>query len=364
MPRLRAFRYDRWAEAALTAFKADSPAIIAVDCETTGVSYFDEPFGATVSWLRHQRQGDASRDWYFDLETPGTPARILGEILRATPAWVGHNLKFDLQKLVLAGVISRSDLDTAILHDTQTMYHLLDENSTKGLKDLAIRVLGIEDVVVKTFQSGPRKGETYTRPREDERLQQARNRLGLKKSDGYHLLPRPLLIPYALKDTEFTIRLYWALLTRLAAKKDARLSQLYEDEMILTEVFLDMEAEGIAVDVPYTETTASEYGVKIMESLDVIAKLSGREDFNPGSWQQIQTAFQTRGVLIEDTKASTLEDLDDDLARAIVAWREDTKIHTTYLKGLLKEQRGGVFHPNFNITGARTGRMSSGSAKE
>jgi DNA polymerase I-like protein with 3'-5' exonuclease and polymerase domains len=54
--------------------------------------------------------------------------------------------------------------------------------------------------------------------------------------------------------------------------------------------------------------------------------------------------------------------LDDELARAIVQYRQDMKLYKTYLRGLLAEQKDGVVHPWFNTTVARTGRTSSSKA--
>jgi DNA polymerase I-like protein with 3'-5' exonuclease and polymerase domains len=134
--------------------------------------------------------------------------------------------------------------------------------------------------------------------------------------------------------------------------------------MKLKRVLLRMEADGFALDVPYTEEKASEYGVRVMEKWDRVVTLVGDPDFNPRSPDQVKAAFARRGVTLENTKADTLTELDDELATALLEYRDDFKIHQTYLLGLLREQRNGVIHPNFNDDGARTGRMSSSSAKE
>jgi hypothetical protein len=44
------------------------------------------------------------------------------------------------------------------LHDTQTMYVLLDENGRKGLKHLAATVLKVDDTIEVEVKSGPNKG--------------------------------------------------------------------------------------------------------------------------------------------------------------------------------------------------------------
>lgn len=361
MPRLREFRWSRWASFAVDAFAEDKPALIAIDTETTGVGFYDEPFGATVTW-RNPAGGELS-SWYFELtgEQSGEIAHDLGLILSRTPTWVGHNLKFDLQKLVLAGVVIDHMIDTRELHDTQTMYHLLDENDRKGLKYLAVKVLGYDDTIDVEIKSGPNKGKFKQVPREEHRLATVRRKLKLKKEDGYHLLPREALIPYALRDTEFTLALYEKLLPQIDQRG---LREWYETEMKLTRVLHDMEAVGLDLDIPYLEETASAYGVTVMQQWQEVVKLTGNPDLNLNSPAQLTEVFRTRGLHLESTAAAELKKLDDPLAAAILAYRDTFKLYKTYLKGLLEEQRDGCVHPSFNPTGARTGRLSSGSAKE
>lgn len=363
MPRLKRYKWDDWAEQTLHTLVKDAPEIVAVDTETSGLGFYDEPFAATLTW----RGPDGSlKHGYIDLEDEGREHRI--KLLRwglvRIHAWVFHNAKFDLQKLKLIGAITDKMIDNVELHDTQTAYMLLDENSAKGLKDLAVRVLDYDDIIEVEVKSGKNKGALKKIPKEQHQLNAVRRRLGLKKEDGYHLLPREILIPYAIRDTDFTLQLYERLMPKLKAKNDEHLLRLYRDSMRLKIVLLRMEEDGFALDVPYVEKTASEYGVRVMEKWDRITQLVGDPDFNPRSPQQIQAAFARRDIMLEDTQVKTLAKLDDDLARALLDYRGDFKTHTTYLLGLLREQRDGVIHPNFNDDGARTGRMSSSSAKE
>lgn len=366
MPRLRGFRYGSWAEWILINVFEDQPSIIAIDTETTGLGFYDMPFAATLTW--RDRDGDL-KSGYIDLEDPdGLEWRIdvLRQILDGVDAWVFHNAKFDLAKLLLIGATTRERIEEITLHDTQTQYMLLDENSTKRLKDLAVRVLGYEDTIAVPYKSGPKAkaGETRLVPKEEYRLGEARRKLGLRKEDGYHLLPREVLIPYALRDTEFTLQLHEVLYPRLEAKNDPDLITLYEDAMKLKRVLLRMEADGLALDMPYLEKTASDYGVRVMEKWDRVTELVGDPDFNPRSPAQVSAAFARRGIELPDTQEKTLATLDDELAQSLLEYRKDFKLHTVYLRGLLREQRGGVVNPNFNDDGARTGRMSSSAAKE
>lgn len=359
MPRLREFAWARWAAKALNTFDADQPSLIAFDTETTGLGFYDEPFGATVTWRRPS--GELS-SWYFELGRPDVEADLSG-ILRGAPAWVGHNLKFDLQKGILAGLFERAEVERHELHDTQTIYHLLDENGRKGLKELAVRVLNYDDTIEVEVKSGPNKGTKKRVPKEQHQLNAVRRKLGLKKEDGYHLLPRPVLIPYALRDTEFTLRLYERLWPELQRKGEDVLAW-YAVEMQLLLDLLDMEADGLELDLEYLDRTASEWGVRVMELQQQLCDVTGQPDFNPNSNPQLAAAFKARGLDVENTQAKTIEKIDDELVRALLDYRGAFKVYGTYLRAMQRDQRDGVVHPSFNPTGARTGRLSSGSAKE
>ena len=361
MPRLREFRWQRWADARYAEWQSDKPDIIAYDCETEGVGFYDRAFASTLTW---RRLDGSLRSAYLDLEADGFERRIemLREMLVGTGRVVCHNLKFDAAKALLMGALTWDDLEALELHDTQTLYTLVDENGRKGLKHLAVAVLGIEDVVEVEIKSGPNKGQHKRVPREQHVLNTVRRKLKLKKEDGYHLLPREVIAPYALKDTELTLRLYEILRPRLESVGDPRLLEIYAERMELKRALLRMESDGFALDMPYLNATTSEYGAKVMEGWGDIVALTGSPEFNPGSPAQILEAFARRGVRLDNTQEHMLKELDDELARTLLQYRSDKKIHTTYLTALQHEQRDGIVHPNFNDDAARTGRMSSSAA--
>jgi DNA polymerase I-like protein with 3'-5' exonuclease and polymerase domains len=360
VPRHKHFNYTRWAEHTTASLQEDAPPLVAFDTETTGLGYYDQPFAATLSW----RTPDGRlRNGYYDLEGEGREDRLvmLNDALLSTPAWVGHNLKFDLQKGLLCGAFTWADIKSRTMQDSQTAFYLLNENDPRGLKPLAVKFLSLDDTITRVYKSGKQKGQAFTKSKQDYKMEMERKRLGLTKDDGYHLLDRKVLIPYALADTDFTLRLYELFMPRL---EELGLLDIYRAELDTSEVFLRIEADGFQLDMPYLQAKASEYGVRVMKAYAELVKLSGRADFNPDSWQQIQAYYKKRGITIENTQAQTLEALDDDFARLIVQHRQDSKIHKTYLLGLLKEQKDGLVMPWFNPLGARTGRTSSGGAKE
>lgn len=298
--------------------------------------------------------GSAWEAHYLELEQ--FSRSVAGTIIAYSPELVFHNAKFDLRMLVQEGIVGRYELDHTTLHDTQTLAYLLNEHRRKALKFLARELLG-------------------EMTNEEEYLKEVRKRvkktLGLKsiKDVSYDMLPRPSLIPYAIKDAEFTIRLFHMLYPEVVnmprtGKDFPSLHELYVNEMELTLVLLDMETAGLGVDLEYTERTAKEYARKaLMLELD-IRDMVGREDFNPNSPKQLTEAFAERGTIIDSTNKQTLSELDDPLAEKVLELRSVKKMHGTYLTSMLDETVDGVLHPHFNAAKTKTARFSSSSAGE
>ena len=243
-----------------------------------------------------------------------------------------------------------------MIHDTSVMAHLLDENGRKNLKELAIRYLDFDDRITVPIKSGKNAGLTREVPADEYRLGEARKKLGLRKEDGYHLLPRRVVMPYAMRDTEFTLSLALLLRRKLS---DQGLWPQYQEEMQAVQALYWMEDHGFGVDTARLEELISEYGRRVIQGEQALRKHAQDMDFNPNSPVQIQKVLDRKGIKIPDTKEETLEKIDLDFVHDLLQYRQDKKNYTTYLLGLRDEQVDGVFHPSFNPTGARTGRLSS-----
>lgn len=358
MPRIREYNLPALGKLSFEAISGDDPHRIAVDTETTGVGYYDEPFCVTMTW--RSREGRL-RNGYFeigDIDFEEDHVRtILDQLRRHEDAeLIFHNAKFDLHKLINYGMMERDWFAPHQIHDTEGIYHLLYPNDPKKLKTLAVEHLG-RGMVQVPYVSGKKKGQLHWVMKEDHELAAVRRKLGLKKSDGYHLLPRVNVVPYSMKDTEYTYRLYELGYPKL---RDDVL-ELYAQEQKVCFALLRMEDFGLRVRVDYLEDETSKFGVKIMEEHLAIQALDA--SVNPDAPATILASLRGRGHKIDNTEAKTLLKLDDDLARRIVHYRQLTKMHKTYLRGLLNEQRDGIIHPWIRQHGARTGRTSSGTAK-
>lgn len=343
------------AESLLQDWQDASPSSIAIDTETEGVAHFDPPFCVTIAF--DSDEGDY-RGGYLELsEERG--AEAAREILLGTRTWVFHNAKFDLQKLILYGIIDREEVDRHEINDTEAMAHLLDENQGKRLKDLAVRFLDWDDTVEIPLVSDPSR----TRLVSEEKyiLDAVRRKMKLKKSDGYHLLPRGVVMPYAVADAVMTIQLFDKLLPWLLAKDDG-LVDLYFREMRLSIVLLDMERRGMRVDVDYVNAKAKELTSQMYHQEQTILKLSSRTEFKDHH-EWIKPVLHELGLKVANTQADTLKELDHPIITAILEFRRMKKMYD-YFHAIQVEQRDGILHPSFRQHGTRTGRMSSGEAQD
>lgn len=327
--------FKEMADTAYNEWVSDKPTLIAVDTETTGVAYFDTPFCVSLAWDRDEEDYQSH---YIELDSDESREYVTN-ILSHTPELVFHNAKFDMQKLGLVGLFAPTERDPSTVHDTEALAHLLDEHRIKKLKVLAKDLLGEETDEAEAIRAAKREHK-------------------LTAADGFDKLPRDVIIPYAKKDAEFTIRLFDNLYPKLAAYSD--LLGLYSTEQKLTFVLLEMESRGMRLDIGYAEAKAKEYNTKALTQELLIRDMVDNEEFNPNSPKQVTEAFADLNITLAGTGKEVLREVDHPLAQSILELRTLRKMHSTYLKPMLSEQRDGVIHPSFRQHGTKTGRMSSG----
>lgn len=358
-------------------WKEDSPGAISFDTETTGLTYFDTAFCVTAAWSRPSGEIVGH---YFELEK-FRAHRMVWDILNKTPILGGHNLKFDLQKAQLAGLLTRT-LEPAKLEDSQILAHLLDEYRPKGLKDLMVSVLDWDDTMEVEVKSGKNAGTMKKVVREKYEIQKARDKLKLKKEDGYHLIPRGIIVPYAVTDAVGTHGLIKVLRPDVQRHED--MWALYRQEMELTCVLLEMEDAGLGVLPSYVDERVKEYAKNVLKHEMRIQEITGRtvgrrptsgicgtcgekkndcKCFNPASSDQLREAFTSLGFERPNYDKKQLKTIDHPLAQTIIEYRKDSKLLSTYFLAIRREQRDEILHPSFNQN-VSTGRMSSGGAKE
>ncbi len=147
---------------------------------------------------------------------------------------------------------------------------------------------------------------------------------------------------------------------------------VYDTERKLVPVVLEMEKNGVLLDVDLLKKLSVEYHRKEKKMEGKIWKLVGKE-FNIDSPKQLSEAlFVTLGISTKrikktpggvlSTKASELEKLRGDfpIIEEIISYREIRKLLTTYVDALPKlVGDDGRLHAKFDQLGTATGRFAS-----
>lgn len=364
---------ERLTATGFAMWEMDKPTLIAFDTETSGLTYADHAFCATVAWWSNDViQGVIPAGHYFELSVPGC-IQGLERMFSAVRCMVGHNLKFDLHRAEAAGFFMPEQWDGVEFHDTEAMSHLDDEHRPKGLKDLMVSVLGEKDTILVKDKEVPREKWEI-----DKAKLWAKKKYGLAsvRDVGYDLLPRGTVVPYAIRDAVDTLRLAAALHPKVTRYDD--LAQLYQQEMMLTRTAIyDVERYGMKVDRDYVKMQIREYRKKVltaelaMESLVGKPVRSGKmtpkerpQYFNPSSNDEIGEFFRAVGEVRDNYDAEQLETVKHPLAPVLLSYRKDRKLLDTYFLALDAETGDdGVFHQSSRQHGTVTGRTSGGKER-
>ena len=151
---------------------------------------------------------------------------------------------------------------------------------------------------------------------------------------------------------------------------DGDTQRVFRDiEMPLIPVLARMERAGIALDVDFLAGLALDGRQQIDALREEIYELAGEEFVIDSPKQLSVILFEKLGLPTGkktktgfSTDASVLQDLvaAHPIARALMSYRELTKLQSTYIEALPRLVRGdGRVHTSFNQTVAATGRLSS-----
>ncbi|MDR0529882.1 MAG: DNA polymerase I [Zoogloeaceae bacterium] len=176
--------------------------------------------------------------------------------------------------------------------------------------------------------------------------------------------------PYAAEGADFTLRVAKALLPKIAA--DTALSRVYREiELPVRTTLFQMERAGVLLDSDLLAAQSRELGEKI-RALESEAYALAGETFNLSSPKQLAAILFEKQGLPTGKKTSggaysTDEDVLSDLAldyplpKRILAWRELSKLKSTYADKLPRMARPdtGRIHTCYSQTTAITGRLAS-----
>ena len=255
---------------------------------------------------------------------------------------IAHNMKFDATQLKMNGIEMQG-----YYFDTMVASYLLNSGSRQhGLDALALEELRHRMIPIKAL-IGEGKKQISLAEVEVEKVSE-----------------------YSCEDADFTWQLYEKFEPRL---KKENLHKLFETiEMPLIPVLIEMEVNGIKLDVNVLKKIGKKVDARIGKIEKTIYKLAG-EEFNISSPLQLKEILfekldiPTQGLKKTKTGISTaaaeLEKLQGqhEIIDYISEYRELSKLKSTYIDALprLVDKKTGRIHTSFNQTITATGRLSS-----
>ena len=256
-------------------------------------------------------------------------------------AKAGHNVKYDIEVLRGAGVNVQG-----VTYDSMLASFVVDPGRrSHGIDNLALEHLG---VTMRTFKELVGKGKSEI-PFACVAVEEAADYCG---ADSATVL--------ALRDF-FAPTLAETGMTRV----------LDEIELPLVPVLVDMEWEGVRVDVPLFRHLSAELTTDLAAIEKDIASIAG-EDLNINSPRQLAAVLFEKEQLPVLKKTRTGPSTDADvleqlaamghvLPQRILDYRELQKLKSTYVDTLPASVNPvtGRIHTSYNQAGAATGRLSS-----
>jgi len=256
--------------------------------------------------------------------------------------WVGQNLKYDLLVLKRYGYEVRGNI-----FDTMLAYYVIEPDGKASMDMMSAKYLGYEPVAIEELIG--KKGRTQGSMRD----------VDLEK-----------IKEYAVEDADITLQLKNVLIPLL---KKNEVEKVFRDvENPLVKVLMDMEYEGVKIDVEFLNDYSKELEREAKKSEEAVYKQAGVR-FNLSSPKQLGEVLFEKLQL--DPKArktktgqyATGEDVLMKLAHKnqicmdILAYREYTKLKSTYVDALplLINRKTGRVHTTYGQAVAVTGRLAS-----
>lgn len=256
--------------------------------------------------------------------------------------WVGQNIKYDMTMLKWYGFRLAGHI-----YDTMLANYVIDPDGKRSMDMLSIKYLNYEPVSIETLIGKKGKGQLSMR---DVPVEQVKE--------------------YAAEDADVTLQLKQAFNPMLDEKVVRRVFEEIENPLV--PVLMDMEYEGVGLDVNFLNDYSKELEKDIKQAEDNIYKHAG-VNFNIGSPKQLgEVLFEVMKIDAGQKKTktgqyATGEDIlqklrhKHQIVEDILAYRELTKLKSTYVDSLpgLINPRTGRLHTCYSQAVAVTGRLSS-----
>ncbi|GGF37739.1 DNA polymerase I [Youhaiella tibetensis] len=253
---------------------------------------------------------------------------------------IGHNFKYDL------GILARYGIVTAPIDDTLLLSYTLDGPRFNTMSELTSHWLGHGGIPIKDLIGTGKSQKTFA----EVDIEAAAR--------------------YGGEDADLTMRLWTLLKPRLPAEN---MTVVYETlERPLAPVLARMEGRGISVDRQILSRLSGDFAQRAA-AFEAEAQALAGQPFNLGSPKQLgDILFGVMG-LPGGTKTKTGQwatgaDVLDELAlqgvplaKAVLEWRQLTKLMGTYTDALPSyiNERTGRVHTSYSQASVLTGRLSS-----
>lgn len=281
---------------------------------------------------------DGDEGWYVPAHLVTATSPLAKALADATLAKYAHNAKYDLTVLAQHGLTVGN-----LSFDTMVAGYLLNEKGL-GLKDLAFTRLKLEMTPITDL------------------IGKGKSQLTMAQ------VPAEQVAAYASADVAVTCRLMRLFEPELKAQA---LWQLFSEvEMPLVPVLVQMERDGVALDVAVLQRMSRELFERIGNLEGQIYDAVGHR-FNINSTQQLASVLFEELKLDKtkrtktgySTDSSVLEELRGrhPVIDLILEHRQLTKLKSTYVDALplLVDRHDGRVHTSYNQCVTSTGRLSS-----
>lgn len=316
-----------------------------LQAEIVGLSFsfrISEAFYIPVKSTRHQTQEIefTEENEYNSLEVQDVLKRFKPLLANADIKKSGQNIKYDLLVLSNYGiVVDGVDFDTMV-----ASYVLDPEKRQHNLDSLALEYFNYKKIPTTDL------------------IGKGKNQISMSQ------VPIEKVAEYAAEDADMTWRLKELFEKKL---KETGLEKLFHEvEMPLVTVLMQIEQNGVAIDVPFLKQMEKQFDQEMSRLIKKIEEIAG-SSINLNSPKQLgdllfnklklPTARKTKTGY--STDVTVLEGLAKkyELPRVILDYRQLSKLQSTYVAALPKliNPRTKRIHTSYNQTVATTGRLSS-----
>jgi len=257
--------------------------------------------------------------------------------------WIGQNTKYDLLILKWYGVEPAGDI-----FDTMLAHYVIEPDGKRSMDLLSEKFLGYEPVHIEELIGKKGKTQGTMRDVEIEKVKE-----------------------YAGEDADITLQLKKVFVPLLKQKEVEKVFNEVENPLV--KVLVDMEYEGIKVDVNFLNDYSKELEKEAKKAEESVYKQAGVR-FNLASPKQLGEVLFDKLKLdpsAKKTKTGQYQTGEDVLLKLaargnpivddILAFRELTKLKSTYVDSLpqLINRKTGRVHTTYGQAVAVTGRLAS-----